>query len=885
MLRANLYKKFSKSNLPKAVDGVEQSNPSFEPMSLDRMMYPSEEINSKGLSVTPTKQPDLRSINLTGTAPLPSFGVKSSFFEGMSNPEMTVRGTDPGTRKVQTPQGEVYVQPGYVDSSEVDKAAKTQTKLKTPLDYNSMFTLGLGALDMGLGYNEDLKNQRILNESIQNRQSKPLYDYNYMYGRTTSGGTEYQPTIKAEMGAHITKRQNTPYGANNVEIEGGEFIQLPNFDTEHAEGPSHEQGGIKTSLPEGTRVYSDHLKPEGSKKTFAQLAKKYDISKFKETLDSPFKKQVDKDTANIMMTRNQKMLDELFAKQQSMNGDSNGEMRDGGIHNPGFMALPKAVQEKILANMEYGGYQLPEYGEGGKFSHGIGLGLPSLSPSQTRNYTKTEQTPAPVQEAKGPFGFFNSPKSSEIPSIFNPFLTNPNLKGIPDPTEVRQTVSTTASASNNSTTSSAKPKVTKAAQVALQNPDKSALPADLQPYANWDSGRKTWRVELPDNLESDQLGKIATAAEQFGIKNLVQSSNQRLATSSKDYEGFYGGMKPQDYERRIVEEKFGKDALKGLDEVGVRKKAFELLGIDPAKYDVNDAKKLYNDKKFRSEVLYPAFKSYLPKADFRKDQGDDFKLGLEHYDAIKTPKGTPTTTTTQTVTGPSKDASKDLPKGNEYKREDLVQKGRYTKQAFDKAQLIPDIYSLAESQTIFPYAIPEVDAPYLKPQTLNIQSELQDVDNMGTAAVRAGADPLSAYIAGLDTKQKAFQTKQNYDANARAQTDVANASSKMQTDQFNANAFNSVYNNLIASARDAQSAEKQASIANMSKNYADWNAVEQSKDFYYNNFIPAYNLDPNKTNEMTTANDQKFTRNTVPSGKKGLKVSNNSKKSLKNYKK
>ena len=384
MLRANLYKKFSKSNLPKATGGVEQPAVNTP--------YPLDEIKrSQDRSASPIvsfKLPDPKPVgpismsqpwtsqeiaaykkkNGTPTPLDPSQGFKMPNLFGNAsdneylNQEQTLR---QGEQLTNIPQS---IQNAADLSSQTTGRGPQKVNQKTNpsnLDYNSMVNLGLGLADMGLGYNEDVTNQRILNESIQNRQSKPLYDYNYMYGRTTSGGTEYQPTIKAEMGAQITKRFNTPYGANNVEIEGGEFIQLPNFDTEHAEGPSHERGGIKTSLPEGTRVYSDHLKPDGSKKTFAQLAKKYDISDFKKVIDNPFRKQVDKDTATIMLKRNQKKLDDLFNDQQSMNGNSNGEMRDGGINNPGFQALPKAVQDQIIANMEYGGYQLPEYGIGG----------------------------------------------------------------------------------------------------------------------------------------------------------------------------------------------------------------------------------------------------------------------------------------------------------------------------------------------------------------------------------------------------------------------------------------------------------------------------------------------------------------------------------------
>jgi hypothetical protein len=136
---------------------------------------------------------------------------------------------------------------------------------------------------------------------------------------------------------------------------------------------------------------------------------------------------------------------------------------------------------------------------------------------------------------------------------------------------------------------------------------------------------------------------------------------------------------------------------------------------------------------------------------------------------------------------------------------------------------------LAQAQEIYPYAIPEIDAPYLRPQTLNIQSELQDIDNMGTATMRAGADPLEVYIAGLDAKQKAFQAKQNYDADARAGTDKANADMSFNADRLNQGAFDSVYNTQIANARDAQSYEKQAALANLVSKKAAFTQDENLK--------------------------------------------------------
>ena len=618
---------------------------------------------------------------------------------------------------------------------------------------NALVGLGLLGIDSALGYNQDLRNERKFNESIQQRNSKPLYDYNYMYGRTTSGGTEYQPTIKAEMGAKINKRYSSG-GDNNVEIEGGEFIQLPNLETEMASGPSHLNGGIPTNLPDETRVYSNSLKPEGSKKTFAQMAKNYDITSYKKTLDNPFAKQVDKDTAGIMMQRNQKILDDLFKDQQYLNGDSNGEMEakhGASINNAGFRALPQSVQDKILAEMQYGGN------------------------------VQEEET---LQMAKG---------------------------GKKNP-----------------------------------QPSTDSLPPQIRTYAKWDPGFQkkdgtvgAYRLEVPAGLDQDALTGIAKAAESYGVDNLVQSSNARI-TGSANIKGFHSGLSPQDFEKKIVAESLGKEGASKLNELDTRKKAFELMGVSTEGYDINDASKLYGDEYFREKAFYPAFKKYLPEGKFRPQAGDDSMFGFEHYDAIKakTPPGEI----------PPGDSSGIPPDGTKINDVTPGKSGTYTPGQFPLYQAIPEAMGLAQSQEIYPYAIPEIDAPYLRPQTLTIQSELQDIDNMGTAAIRAGADPNMSYIAGLDAKQKAFGAKQNYDANARSQADMANANSSFQADQFNAAAFDRVYNNSIAQARDAQSAEKQAAVASLVTKKGQFEQDENLKAMGIATVAPGMNV--NSTGQM-----------------------------------
>ena len=589
-----------------------------------------------------------------------------------------------------------------VDSGSLDTSWFDQFKGQE----NGLVSLGLAGIDSILGYNQDLKNERKFNQSIQQRNSKPLYDYNYMYGRTRSGGTEFQPTIKAEMGAQINKRYSSG-GDNNVEIEGGEFIQLPNFETEMATGPSHENGGIPTSLPDQTRVYSNSLKPEGSKKTFAQIAKNYDITSYKKTLDNPFAKQVDKDTASIMMQRNQRILDDLFRDQQALNGDSNGEVeaRNGAnIDNPGFKALPKNVQEKILAEMQYGGFAKRE-------AASLEMG---------------------------------------------------------DGSEIKEPIPTYQPGTR--------------AKVAKMDPKTNLLMAEVP--------------GLQPTLESGVYG---------------QESN--LDLFKKNFDWF---LKDQEAQGQTFDPK-NKEQMR-MAQVAyneeIRNRALK-AGYTPEEAD-----------KFASEM------GFVPEEGSQRSI--DSKLGL--YTASRQlPNFEPKTPP------PPKGGGDTPPDGTKINDVTPGKPGKYTPGQFPLYQAIPEAMGLAQAQEIYSYAIPEIDAPYLRPQTLNIQSELQDIDNMGTAAIRGGADPNMAYIAGLDAKQKAFETKQNYDAEGRSRADIANAQMKFQADQFNAGAFDKVYNNLVGQARDAQSAEKQAAVANLVNKKAKFEQDENLKALGIPIVSPTYN--------------------------------------------
>jgi hypothetical protein len=180
----------------------------------------------------------------------------------------------------------------------------------------------------------------------------------------------------------------------------------------------------------------------------------------------------------------------------------------------------------------------------------------------------------------------------------------------------------------------------------------------------------------------------------------------------------------------------------------------------------------------------------------------------------------------------------EIPPGGEFNTT-TVNRGKYERDPFPTNQYIPGAYALAQSQEAFTPAIPEVAAPYVRPQTLNIQSQLQDSDNNAIAAMRYGADPNMAYIAGLDSKQKAFQTKQNYDAEGRWKADLYNADAKFKADVYNADAFNTGYNDMYATALGNQSEAKQASVANLVNLRNKYNQDENLKEFYLNTYGPS----------------------------------------------
>lgn len=190
----------------------------------------------------------------------------------------------------------------------------------------------------------------------------------------------------------------------NIEAELGETA-YGDFDNdgqkEHMKigGERHTQGGTPLNVPEGTFIYSDTKKlriggpvlanfgksPDTKQKyTPAQLAKQYDVNKYKAILDDPYANKLSKDTAGKMVENFEKKLGGLALLQESMKGfpqgipdvamsalpqgmgeqmakmggfygdDSYSYMRAGGTSGD---PVPKKVNKSEIANYEKQGYQ------------------------------------------------------------------------------------------------------------------------------------------------------------------------------------------------------------------------------------------------------------------------------------------------------------------------------------------------------------------------------------------------------------------------------------------------------------------------------------------------------------------------------------------------
>lgn len=156
------------------------------------------------------------------------------------------------------------------------------------------------------------------------------------------GGADYNAYIgkpRLEASKYITA---VPREEANLEAEGGETVYgdingdgMPEHKT--IKGPRHSQGGVPLKLPDDTFIFSDTKSMKVKEPQFlamfgkvngsytpAQLAKQYDIEKYRKILEDPNSDVLSRKTAELMLRNYTLKLGALALAQESKKGFPQG---------------------------------------------------------------------------------------------------------------------------------------------------------------------------------------------------------------------------------------------------------------------------------------------------------------------------------------------------------------------------------------------------------------------------------------------------------------------------------------------------------------------------------------------------------------------------------
>ena len=233
-----------------------------------------------------------------------------------------------------------------------------------------------------------------------------------------------------------------PRDQANIEAEKNETV-VGDFDNdgynEHSlvGGKPHYAGGANISVPEGSFIFSNNRRlgiggkmllefgknPDGTKKfTPAQIAKQYNLTEHKQTLENPGSDYFDKQTAALMYENNQSKLGKLAFLQEAMKG------------------FPTGIPD--LAKNVLNPRELPVAKFGGPIKAAYGLENPNpVKPYKGSSPRKYQQARLNLQNK---FNEYNTPWLSKLGyensvTGFNKALADAGYKGeITDNTEIQK---------------------------------------------------------------------------------------------------------------------------------------------------------------------------------------------------------------------------------------------------------------------------------------------------------------------------------------------------------------------------------------------------------------------------------------------------------------
>ena len=242
----------------------------------------------------------------------------------------------------------------------------------------------------------------------------------------------------------------------NINIEKQEVV-LADFDqdgqqeTLKAQAPPHTEGGMDVNVPNGGFVFSDtkalkikdptileyfKLKPKRGGYTPAEIAKQYDLNKWKKITDDANADDVSKKSAKLMSDNYLSKLNKLAMIQEQMKGQLGMEHHDPNPQPNG----QDFVQEE--GNMAQGDEEMlqPEFGKGGPYlipETGSNYSSFNLPHSLTRGYfpqNKEQATTLAYQEWLNQHGNMLVPDGKYGQNTYNavPHGFQNNLQKVPE---------------------------------------------------------------------------------------------------------------------------------------------------------------------------------------------------------------------------------------------------------------------------------------------------------------------------------------------------------------------------------------------------------------------------------------------------------------------
>lgn len=272
-----------------------------------------------------------------------------------------------------------------------------QTRQTNINETNAMYNQGNGSLRDPANTQPGYKGRT--NGTIQNKYGGKIMQDGGNQLNTIQITNPYKPTDINDLKA--------PRSMANTEVEGGEVIQTPQGLSGIIHGPSHNDGGIPTNLPQDSKVFSEKLKFNfngNKKKSYADMAKKYATEKEHEIIQSKDSDKIAQDTAKMNIQFKNQKLEELFKQQESnkLEGKHGDEVAQKAIEDYQGQGDNSKFTKKyggITRKMSVGGF-LPKLVDGAEHKDNN----PSLAPNYLHYFDSLDSLYSAAQQKgyKGP---------------------------------------------------------------------------------------------------------------------------------------------------------------------------------------------------------------------------------------------------------------------------------------------------------------------------------------------------------------------------------------------------------------------------------------------------------------------------------------------------